>query len=273
MVHDFHKKGTLRRSWGLLPRETKKQILAGGLALVLLALVAGGMAWGGYAWLSRSEFFQITAIRIEGNERLAKETILTLSGVDVHANLLALDTEAVRRNILAHPWIDRVRVRRDWPNHLGIVIHERRPVVLVNTGGGLYYVDRKAKVYAEAGGEADLDFPVITGLEGAGPDRLRAEGDPRIEQAVAFMRYAARGSSALPRQNISEFHFGPEGEIELFLADRPFPVYMGRDLSRSTYYRLAKVLYWLYKKREFAHVTYIRMDYLEDKVLVGKDEG
>ena len=269
----YRRRGGLRRYWNLLPRETRRQMLAAAGVIAMLLVLLGGVGWGGYVWLSHSDFFQITAIRIRGNERLAKETILTLSGVDIHANLVAMDKDEVRRRILAHPWIDRVRISRDWPNHLEILVHERRPVLMVNTAKGLYYVDRHGEVYASAAGEGDLDFAVITGLEEVPLETLIGQGDERIATAVAFMRYAARGSSALPRQNISEFHFDADGGIELFLADRPFPVFCGRRLDRRQYYRLAKVLYWLYKKKRFSHVTYIRMDYLEDKVLVGRDDA
>ena len=206
---------------------------------------------------------------MEGNERLPKEVILSLSGVDIHANLLALDLEQVEKNILAHPWIDRVTLKREWPNRLLVRIHERRPVVLLNTREGLKYVDRRGKIFAAVTPGSELDFPVITGLEEL--DEKSAEDDPRIREVIGFVRHAARGSSSLPKQNLSEFHFSQDGEIELFLSDRPFSIFLGKTVDRTSYYRLAKVLYWLYKKREFDNVAYIRLDYMENKVLVGKE--
>ena len=76
----------------------------------------------------------------------------------------------------------------------------------------------------------------------------------------------------LPSQNISELRVS-EDDIVLFLMDRPFPVRLGRGDMREKYGRLAKVLYWLYKRKEFSNVAYIKVNYSEDKVLVGSKRG
>jgi hypothetical protein len=36
---------------------------------------------------------------------------------------------------------------------------------------------------------------------------------------------------------------------------------------------LSRVLRWLYKKRQFDNVAYIRLDYSDKKILVGKKKG
>ena len=49
---------------------------------------------------------------------------------------------------------------------------------------------------------------------------------------------------------------------------------MGSDGEISTKYnRLVKVLKDLYKTQEFSEVSYIRLDYEKDKILVGKLES
>ena len=55
--------------------------------------------------------------------------------------------------------------------------------------------------------------------------------------------------------------------------DRPFPIHLGRGEMRTKYERLTKVLYWLYKRKEFNKVAYIQVNYNEDKVLVGSKRG
>jgi hypothetical protein len=46
----------------------------------------------------------------------------------------------------------------------------------------------------------------------------------------------------------------------------------GGDIS-TKYNRLAKVLRNLYKTKEFSKVSYIRLDYQKDTILVGKKES
>jgi len=86
-----------------------------------------------------------------------------------------------------------------------------------------------------------------------------------------LLKLASRNNSILPEQNISEIHITENGELLLYLLERAFPIYMGANGDISTrYYRLVKVLRDLYKTREFANVSYIRLDYQKDTILVGK---
>jgi cell division protein FtsQ len=239
------------------------------LLLLLVMLMAGGavttLTAGVYKALSRSSFFQITAIKIEGCRWVAKEELLELSGVDIHSNLLALDLEAVKARILEHGWIEQVRVDRHWPNELVITIRERSPVALINLADGLHYLDRQGTIFAGVQASADLDFPVITGLA----DRPEAEIKGTVEEALRFIGISSRGNPALPKQNISELHVGANGEFTLFLVDRPFPIHLGRGEMLTKYSRLAKVLTWLYRTGTFSEFAFIQMDYEANKVLVG----
>ncbi len=231
-----------------------------------------------YKLLAVSDFFQITSIKIEGVRRLDKQQILELSGVTIRTNLLAMSAASVKQKIEEHKWVKKVVVERDLPSDLIIKIQERVPAALVNTENGLFFMDKSGVVFAEANPPEDLDYPVITGIEkkldapvasGAKAEQERGEV---LEKALLFIRYAGAGSSSLPRQNISEIHITENDEYILFLADRPFPIYIGKEVSSKRYYRLAKVLYWLYKKREFSDVNFIRMDYMNNRVLVGKND-
>jgi cell division protein FtsQ len=231
-----------------------------------------------YKWMATSEFFQITSIRIEGARRLDKQQILELSGVTIKTNLLGMSVSGVKKKIEAHAWVRIAEIDRDLPSDLIIKIQERIPVALLNTEKGLFFVDKSGVAFAEANPPEELDYPVITGLENklASLSEAGSKGEPggdaRLEQALRFIQDAGNGSTSLPRQNISEINVTADGEYVLFLADRPFPIYIGTEVSTQRYYRLAKVLYWLYKKREFSDVNFIRMDYMNNKVLVGKND-
>jgi len=224
-----------------------------------------------------SEFFQVASIRIEGNQRLDSRYIQILSGVTYTANLLALDPGDIEARLRAHPWISQATVKRNLPSEVAITLKERKPVALVVGSHGLFFIDRHQVIFVRGRYPDRLDFPVISGLAPAvdaavaGDDHRWRARKEQVDAVLAFIRAAGRGSSALPRQNISEVNIGADGSYTLFLADRPFPIYMGHDLSRKRYYRLAKLLYLLYKKKEFPDVNLIRMDYMNEKVLVEKN--
>src|SRR5688572_32678115 len=62
--------------------------------------------------------------------------IRALAGVEEGDRLLAIDTDRVAARVAAHPWVARVRVRRQLPAALGIEITERRAAAAV--------IDRKS---------------------------------------------------------------------------------------------------------------------------------
>ncbi len=258
----------------------KPEVKKGFLIIALLSVVVvgglAGCAVYSYRWLCQSDFFQVTAIDVIGNQEVDKEKIIQLAGINTPANLLALDLEAIAPRIQGYSWIEKVTLRKEWPSHLYIEVRERRPLALLNTPNGLFYVDGKGEPFAPLNEQTEIDFPVISGLENAltfEGNAVQVNAPEKIQAALQFIGYAAKGTSALPAQNISEIHCTDDQGVVLFLADRPFPIFLGKELGKKSYNRLAKVLYWLYKKKEFQAVAYIRLDYLEDKILVGKDLG
>lgn len=247
--------------------------IAGMLSVILLALTFSSKYL--YNRLCQCDFFQITAVKIDGNRMTSKEQITALSRVDIHSNLLAINVSLVVSLLESHPWIARAEVVRDWPNRLIIHLKEKSPVALLNRESGLFYLDPKGEIIAAADSSQELDFPVITGLENF-PFNMADTGKIPLPllNVLDLLKLANRNNPILPEQNISEIHIAEKGELILFLLDRPFPIYLGSEGKISTrYYQLVKVLRDLYKSREFAEVSYIRLDYQKDAILVGKLEA
>lgn len=242
-----------------------------GLALMLCL---GFIAEEIHKKLCNSSFFQITAMKIEGNHMVSNEQINVLSKVDIHSNLLAINVTQVKSLLQSHPWIASAEITRDWPNRLVITVREKKPVALLNRNSGLFYLDNRGQIIAAASPSQELDFPVVTGLENFPFAQEDVNEKPAMLQDVMeLLKLASRNNSILPEQNISEIHITKDGEMLLYLLERTFPIYMGSDGDVSKrYYRLVKVLRDLYKTKEFATVSYIRMDYQKDTVLVGKEK-
>jgi len=241
----------------------------------LLILFAAFMTKGIYQKLCHSDFFQITAIKIAGNHMVSKKQITALSKVDIHSNLLAINMSQVKSLLESHPWIAGAEITRKWPNRLMIIVKEKKPVALLSRKTGLFYMENNGRIIAAASPTQELDFPVVTGLENFPFNTAYSNRTPDILQdAMELLKLSARNNSILPEQNISEIHITENGSILLYLLEKAFPIYMGRDGDISTRYsRLVKVLGNLYKTGEFANVSYIRLDYQKDTILVGKAES
>ena len=257
----------------VLPKINKK--ITARVVIVCMAL--GGIGLIGhlaYKGLCRSVFFRLTAITIEGCQQLDKEQVLELSTVDIQTNLLAVSIDEIQRNIETHDWVKKATVTRNWPNELTIRITEKKAVALINLKEGLSYLDKNFEVIGPVQPTGDIDFPVITGFEEATAsihdDGVRAAA---LDDALILVTQAGRGNSVLPCQNISEIHVTGEGDLILYLLDKVFPIYLGRDGMKSKYWRLAKILKGLYKSGEISRIEHIRMDYMQDKALVSRVES
>ncbi|HSH14071.1 MAG TPA: FtsQ-type POTRA domain-containing protein, partial [Desulfurivibrionaceae bacterium] len=75
-----------------------------GVVLALLILLALGFV--AFKGLTRSDFFQITEIDIEGCKRVSKEKVLEWSGVDIHSNLAALAVKEVKARVESQGWVE-----------------------------------------------------------------------------------------------------------------------------------------------------------------------
>ncbi|MFC1827444.1 cell division protein FtsQ/DivIB [Thermodesulfobacteriota bacterium] len=253
-------------------KSLKKKLFIRIFIGLLLILFAGFTTKEMYQKMCHSDFFQITTMKIDGTRMVCKEQITALSKVDIHSNLLAINTSQVKSLLESHPWIAWADITRDWPNRLMISVKEKKPVALLSRNSGLFYLDSKGRIIASASSSQELDFPVITGLESYAFNSTHSTQAPEIlQEALVLLKLAARNNSILSEQNISEIHVTKNGELLLYLLERAFPIYMGegRDIS-TRYYRLVEVLRDLYKTREFSKVSYIRLDYQQDTILVVK---
>ncbi|HEB50783.1 MAG TPA: FtsQ-type POTRA domain-containing protein [Desulfobulbus sp.] len=241
--------------------------------LLLLTVLAGTAVWGGWRLLARSEVFRLTGVTVQGNRVVRTSAILGVAGLEQGMNLLTLDTERACRRICTNPWIRSATVRRQWPSTVLVRVREYRPLaILRRTGdaaGGLFYVDRQGEIFAPVRPGQDMDYPVLSSDPGMAPEDRIAEGSP-LHEAVRLLLLAARGNPILPVQAISEIHVSRDGSLILYLVDRPFPIYFGREGIRKKFYRLVRILERLYRKDRIDGIRKIDMDYMENRVLVAR---
>lgn len=244
-------------------------------SVVFLLWYSGG--FGGWRTLVPNvSFFQLHQLEFKGCS-VATEAVLRERGglVLYQTNLLTLDTEKIEKLLGTVPWVSAAKVTRNWPSGLVVTIVEHSPIALVNEmkdgNPVLSYLDKAGIAFLPVEPGKDMDYPVITGFE-----RLR---DPLLRQQifsdiVQFLKQTEKNNPNLPAQSVSEIHVEEDGGLVVFLVEYPFPVFLGKGQIVQKYNRLVKVLEDLYKKQDegmqISRVEYIRMDNLNDKVLVAQ---
>ena len=252
--------------------------LWGFMLLALSVLIVAGAGWFSYILLAGSDIFRLTVVTVTGNRTIAESEIIRASGLVHGTCLLKFDVDAAEKKITALDWVDNVDFVISWPSRVAINIREHKPFALVNLrgeqGNRLHYVDYKGNVFTMVAAGYDLDFPVISGdisshVIGYGGDE-KIEKDSPAHEALKLLRLAARGNAVLPGRAVSEVFVDSEQGLILFLAEYPFPIYMGADNIRTQYYRLVKILARLYRHGTVNTIKEIRMNYLQSKALVAR---
>ena len=119
-----------------------------------------GLYWGGIQLLSLVDQ-PLKKVEIRGQfEHLDTQAIAVLVQERVDAGIVALDLTEIQKLLIKQPWVERVSVRRKWPNLLLIDMVERSPVVRWNEDA---LMTAKAEVFKP---KADLEryqLPRLTG--------------------------------------------------------------------------------------------------------------
>ena len=199
-------------------RKIWSYILGTTLGLAGLAGIGLGLVLLYYQLLTWSVFCikDIKNINITGTKRFTPAQVLELANLDLQTSLLALRPAGVERALLAHPWIAKAEMTRQWPNRLFLHLTEREPVALVQLEE-LYYTDRKGSLFKPVSPGDPHDFPVITGLsrEHFLEDQGAAPG--LVGRVMELLDLLQEAPPPLKKSHVAEIHVDPERGFTLYL--------------------------------------------------------
>ncbi|MFI5394645.1 MAG: cell division protein FtsQ/DivIB [Candidatus Binatia bacterium] len=214
-------------------RSARRSILA---AVCGITLAAG--LWYGVPSVVRlvksHPYFILTTIQVDGNRRISRCDILRWAGVSEHTSIWDAAPDVVGLRLQSHPWIQRVSVRREFPNRLIIGVDERRPVAIVHLKE-LNYVDRRGRILGPLQDGDSRDFPLITGLEDVQTADFRPIG---VHRALRFLHLCERRSCF---DAVSEVHVDRNQGITVFPLRPAVAVVLGWGSWREKLARSARV--------------------------------
>jgi len=221
----------------VVAREVPK-LLKIALVIAMAAALPVGI-YHGYHALMRSEYFVVTAIDISGNERVPRREVLELAGLDSRVSIFQVDTDRIADRLLSNPWVVATEVSRELPRTIRIVVDEREPAGWLYWDG-LYRVDAEGDLI-EAGSPAQLDGPVISGLEPTDAEEEGGERAARIRTALSIVRhYASQGLERYDR--VGQIHYDELLGFSLLTADDQIEIRLGHDRFFERLQRLRDVM-------------------------------
>lgn len=155
------------------------------LRVAAVLCVTAYAGWRGATLVSHIPALQVSHITVVGNHRLTTGEVQALLDGLHGQNILAVDLDRARQQLLASPWVEDAGLRRVLPSQVEVSIRERRPIGLARLGEVLYLVDAAGVVIDEFGPNyADLDLPIIDGLDGVPEDGVVDEQRARLAARV-----------------------------------------------------------------------------------------
>jgi cell division protein FtsQ len=141
--------------------QIQRIILYGSRVLVVAAVIAGCL------WMWRhtqsDARFALKTIDIAGTVHTPRSAVNAIAGSYVGANLFQLDIARVQNDLGKLGWVSRVETEKKLPDTLRVRIVERVPVALVQSAGGLRYVDESGVAFADLSPSVgDSDLPLIS---------------------------------------------------------------------------------------------------------------
>jgi len=215
-----------------------RQLTRLALAMVLIVCLPLGI-YQGYHALMRSEYFKVSAIRLDGNERVTRSEVLEFTGLNEPTSIFSIDTEMIRQMLIDTPWIIDAEVIRDLPRTVRITVVARQPPGWVFWNEPLR-VDHDG-VVIEAGTPHEVDGPLITGIEPFPADQDGGASAGRIREALTVINhYQALGLNRFDQ--LAQIHVDDLLGVFLLTANHGMEVRLGHNRYAERLQRLQDVL-------------------------------
>lgn len=169
-----------------------------------------------YRELTEWQYLEAQQITVTGNERISEREILLQSGVEIGTNLLSLNLSAVRKRLLAHPWIEDAQVEWRIPSGVGIAVREHQPLAVFEIDRR-YTVNMEGKIFKVWDGTEPEHLPVVEGL------KFSDLGISGVSQSIPFntvMNVLTSGKSSdciIPNEMIQRVFLDRELGVTLFV--------------------------------------------------------
>jgi cell division septal protein FtsQ len=127
--------------------------------------------------MTRSQFFAVKEIALEGNNRTSREELMELVKDKTGDSLWKLDLEEIRKTLKRNAWVRDAEVTRQLPDKLRVKINEREPYALVRRSDStVVWIDRDGTILGDHSRfNREVIPPIISGLaEGLTPKVMEA---------------------------------------------------------------------------------------------------
>lgn len=169
-----------------VPQWIGKKAAIGLLAsTAVYGLIIGGHATSLVGHATSLTGLKVQEVRIKGQVEASEGDIIRSLDLKTHASMVLFDAAAARSRIQSMPWIEEVSIRKTYPGSVDIVIKERQPFALWQSGKVVSILDSEGQIITglEDNKFASLVLLVGEGADMAGPAFLETLSDFTIVES------------------------------------------------------------------------------------------
>lgn len=185
-----------------------------------------------------SPLFNVAEIEVVNNNKISKETIISLSRIQLGENIYKNSKKTIIKNIKQNTYVDDVKITRKLPNKIEISIKERKPTYMIEYANSYIYINNQGYILEIC--KEPLEVPIIVGSttnKDKINDLIRLEDDDltRLEVVLKIMESAT--SNAID-DLITRIDVSDKQNYKLILEQEKKTVYIGdgSDLSNRMLY-------------------------------------
>ncbi len=119
-------------------KEKSKKIMVTVFSIIILSAII-------IVFSLTAPIFNITNIKIEGNEKVASDTIISLSGLKKGENIFKFNNSIIEK-IKENAYIQSVKISRELPGTINIKVEERKIKYQINLINSYVYIDKNGYI-------------------------------------------------------------------------------------------------------------------------------
>ena len=224
-----------------------RKVCISGACLLLLAVLGIGCL-AGYRWMTSHPYFSLQDIKVSGNHRLTYGEVLSLAGVNLNKNSLAVNIGEVENRLSENQWIDSATVKRQLPGKLHILVREKVPDFMVRQGDKLFYCDSRGGLIAPVAPGKFTSLPFLN---------IDSDAMDKASILPVFMSKLSRRELPFDAGQIAWIDIKGGNRMEIFMDSPDLKVLLGLDNWQEQLSHLNTVWNDLKNRGEFRDVAAI----------------
>ena len=205
-----------------------------------------------------SPLFNIKEIIIEGNDKITKDEIISLSQINLDENTYKISKNKVEKEILENPYIKNVEIKRSLPSKIVITVEERKATYMIEYGNAYVYINNQGYILEVS--NQKLEVPIIQGAETNSEElvpggRLCNNDLIKMSTVIKIMELAANNEIA---NLITRIDMENDKNYRIVFESEQKVAYLGDDTDLNT--KILSIKSILEKEKDIAGEIFVNMD-------------